>query len=330
MVNEIVADFDGDGNLDGDVDTNNDGEIQVGEANAVLGLGITNKNILSLIGITSFVNIEDLRCSLNQLTSLDVTQCPNLEYLSCASNQMNNLDVLQNPSLRVLNCMSNDLTVLDVTQNPNLVGLYFNNNQVTAIDVSQNENLKVLFLIGNRINALDILHNIDLEQLDCRNNQLTVLDASQNPNLTFLSCFNNSLVSLNIKNGNNSNIDPMWAQGNQNLICIQVDDETSNFPFCTSSSGLCKDPWTEYSEDCILGFNDISASSFVLYPSLVRNVLRISGDNSIRSLKIYTLEGRSISTSNAVNIDVSHLSSGLYFAEITTENGRLVKKFLKE
>jgi len=55
------------------IDTNNDGEIQVGEAEAVINLNISNQNISVLTGIEFFVNLTSLRCSQNELTQLDVT-----------------------------------------------------------------------------------------------------------------------------------------------------------------------------------------------------------------------------------------------------------------
>ena len=46
--------------IDEGVDTNNDGEIQVSEAEAVLNLNVNDRNISSLEGIQSFINLEEL------------------------------------------------------------------------------------------------------------------------------------------------------------------------------------------------------------------------------------------------------------------------------
>ena len=54
--------------IDEGVDTNNDGEIQVSEAEAVLSLNVSNRAISSLEGIQSFINLEDLFCSNNELS----------------------------------------------------------------------------------------------------------------------------------------------------------------------------------------------------------------------------------------------------------------------
>lgn len=87
LVNEIVADTDGDGAIDGPVDTNGDGEIQVTEAEAVFRLKVDDFNIASLQGIQSFTNLLELECSNNNISSLDLSQSPNLKILSCIINQ---------------------------------------------------------------------------------------------------------------------------------------------------------------------------------------------------------------------------------------------------
>src|SRR5690554_1427032 len=74
------------------VDTNNDGEIQISEAEAVVLLNVNGRNISSLEGIGSFVNIEELHCSSNQLTTLDMSLNINLQKLTCIYNQLTYLN----------------------------------------------------------------------------------------------------------------------------------------------------------------------------------------------------------------------------------------------
>lgn len=105
------------------VDTNGDGEIQVSEAETVVNLNVSFKGIQSMEGIQSFVNLEELYCNNNQLTSLDISQNVNLQVLICADNQLSNLDVTQNINLKSLLCWDNPLGSIDVSQNLNLEGL---------------------------------------------------------------------------------------------------------------------------------------------------------------------------------------------------------------
>ena len=50
------------------VDVNSDGEIQVSEAFNVYQLNVSSSNIASLIGLSSFLNLQRLECSQNLIT----------------------------------------------------------------------------------------------------------------------------------------------------------------------------------------------------------------------------------------------------------------------
>ena len=72
----------------GAINTNNDGEIQCSEAAAFGGtIWVANSRIADLTGIEAFVNITQLYCQGNQLTSLNVSSNTALTYLSCGANQ---------------------------------------------------------------------------------------------------------------------------------------------------------------------------------------------------------------------------------------------------
>ncbi len=217
LVNNIVADFDGDGSLDGDVDTNNDGEIQLIEAQAVLTLSVGdwtfppyNQRIQSLEGIQSFTNLETLRCWRNSITELDLSQ---------------------NQALKNLRCDYNLLTHLDVSMNPMLEKVWSRENQLISF-TAQNQNLKEIYLDGNNLIELDV---------------------SGYPNLEELSVSRNNLVKLNIQNGNNGTILKEFdATNNPNLECIQVDDVSNTyFYFCGGIViSWCKDNIATYSQNC--------------------------------------------------------------------------------
>jgi hypothetical protein len=57
------------------INTNNDAEIQVSEAIAYSAtINCNSKGITNLTGIEAFVNIKNLYCGSNQLTTLDVSK----------------------------------------------------------------------------------------------------------------------------------------------------------------------------------------------------------------------------------------------------------------
>jgi hypothetical protein len=362
-----------------DADVNNDGEIQVSEAEAIVHLVISGQNIDSLEGIEAFIGLKSLRCVFNNITELDLSNSPDLENLNCSQNLISSLNISQSPNLGYINCTSNDLSELDVTQNINLVELICYNNSIQNLDLSQNGNLDFLhagenelnglnisqninltgcYIENNNISEIDLSQNILLRGLGISNNNLNSLDTSNNPDLKYLICYSNPiegeldlshlnggmyvlmcnntlLSSLNIKNGDNINLTRMWAQDNLNLTCIEVDDVSfANSQSCQSSSGWCKDETAVYSEDCNLGTEEMLHSQFVIYPNPAKDVLLIYNESisEVTFIKIYDTLGRLVlEQSNPSNqVDVSNLSSGLLFLQITTDNGSLVKKVIKE
>ena len=435
LVNTNCVDTNGDGIGDSDADLNDDGEIQVSEAEAVLWLDVNDKDIASLEGIERFTSLEYLNCSWNDLTTLDVTQnpslqdlnCsnnyyltslnvtqnPNLEYLNCSRddlisldltanvnliyldcswNALTNLDVTQNPNLEYLDCSrinsltsldfaqnlnlvevnclqnsltsldftqtpnlvilicglndltslnitqnpnleylscgSNPLTSLDLTQNPNLVVLYCTSNGLTSLDVTQNPNLEFLACGANQLTSLDVSQNTSLRELNCVLNDLTSLDVSQNPNLNTVWCLLNNLTSLNLKNGHNQILTSMRATFNP-LNCIQVDDEVGANNGAWPYSQWDVGSQVIYSEDCSLGLEDNNSIGFIMYPNPAQNVLYIQSKEKVQNIKIYSLQGQLIKEGSNYAVNVSALSTGLYFAAVSIEGKTITKKFIK-
>ncbi|WP_445456522.1 hypothetical protein [Flavobacterium sp. HNIBRBA15423] len=206
------------------IDTNDDGEIQISEAQVYAGtINCFDKNISDLTGIEAFINITGLGVVNNQLASLNISQNTALEVFNCGGNQLTSLDVSQNTVLKFLYCYENQLTSLDVSQNIALTQLNCQSNQLTNLDVSQ---------------------NVALTLLACLSNQLTSLDVSQNVALIQLHCYDNQLISLNLANGNNDELIVMKASNN-NSPCIKID---SGF---TPPSSWEKDATASYSTSCL-------------------------------------------------------------------------------
>ena len=117
---------------------------------------------------------------------------------------------------------------------------------------------------------------------------------------------------------------------NPDLICIQVDDETTTFPQCEINFGWCKDPIASYSENCTFGINDFSQLSITLLPNPTRGLLNIESNEPIEVIKIYTLNGLLIKETTNSLVNVSELESGLYIVVISNKfKNRVVKKLIK-
>ncbi len=85
-----------------------------------------------------------------------------------------------------------------------------------------------------------------------------------------------------------------------------------------------------YIEGVILGINDVSDLNFSIYPNPTINSINISTTESIEKINIYSIHGILVKeTTNNKTIDVSNLSSGLYFIEITSGKRKSVQKLIK-
>jgi hypothetical protein len=102
------------------INTNGDTEIQCSEASAFTGqIYLYNESISDLTGIEAFVNVTNLYCAFNNLTSLNLSSNIALEELYCHSNSITNLDFSTNTALNKLNCSSNALTSLNIANGNN-------------------------------------------------------------------------------------------------------------------------------------------------------------------------------------------------------------------
>ncbi len=181
-------------------DVNNDGEIQVSEAEAIVHLIVSGQNIESLRGIEAFIGLKSLSCGSNQLTTLDLSQNTSLIYLSCGSNQIANLNITQNSNLIYINCDGNNLQEIDVTHNLNLEELYCVNNNLQSIDLSQNSNLTRLIAENNQLSSIDLTNNINLTSCNVGINNINEIDLSQNINLRGLTINDNNLTEIDVSN----------------------------------------------------------------------------------------------------------------------------------
>jgi len=129
---------DADGLPVGDVDTNDDGEIQVSEALAVNYLDISSQNIASLSGIEAFSHLHQLNCSYNNLTSLVINSNYGWLMLDCSYNELTSLTGNINSTemqTSYIDCSHNLLTSFDMTGN-NFDYINCGYNQLTSFATS--------------------------------------------------------------------------------------------------------------------------------------------------------------------------------------------------
>ncbi len=82
----------------------------------------------------------------------------------------------------------------------------------------------------------------------------------------------------------------------------------------------------------VLGTQDFSKANFKLFPNPVSSQLFITSESAtIEKIKVYSISGKQVieASANINSIDVSNLSEGLYFIEISSSEGKSVQKFIK-
>ncbi len=181
------------------VDANNDGLIQVNEAQNISRLNLGSSNISSLQGISNFSKLTYLHCAYNKITSLDVSSLVYLTDLLCQQNELTSLNVTGLVNLTRLNCQINKLTSLNVKPLVNIKYLDCGTNQLlTTLDLKGLVNLEYFNCYNNRLTSLDLTGLVNLKYLDCRINQFSSLDLKGLVNLEYLMCDDNKLTSLDL------------------------------------------------------------------------------------------------------------------------------------
>jgi len=200
------------------------GKVETMNIVNLTSLNLANTGIADLRGIEDFAALTSLDVSNNKLTTIDVSKNIDLKTLNVSRNQLTSLNVSTNNSLNTLNCATNAIADLDVTRNTELSSLSCNSNAITRLDVARNTKLTVLNASFNKLQYLDVSKNALLKEVDAASNDL---------------------YNLNLKNGNNANMQRMifgnFTQ-NPHLVCIEVDDVAFS-----EANWIAKDATASYS-----------------------------------------------------------------------------------
>ncbi len=278
-----------------DADTNNDGEIQLSEAQNIEELNATTSDnyalddILSLEGIGAFSNLKKLTFRGNNIPTVDLSMLTALEELSCYGNNINTLNITGLENLHYVQCTLNSLSFLDLTGLTSLTRLICDNNPLTTLDITGTPNLGGLTCSGNYL-FTTFIHGYmpSLRYLTCNYSSLTTLDAQQFPNLEYLDCSNSSitsanlsglsqLVELNIRNTlittldcSQTAVDILYCGDNPNLTSINIRNNV------ISSNEICQEclitldlsNLTNLSTICVDDGEEYDNGEFIVGPSV--------------------------------------------------------------
>ena len=190
------------------IDTNNNNEIEYSEAEMVFELNISNLGsiqsvkISNITGLSHFTNLKKFYCSDNLLTNLDLTTFVDLLDVGCTINQLTSLNISGLNQLQFLQCDTNQISNLDLSNKPDLKILYCADNNLSSLDLSGLINLEYLTVNYNPISEIDLTGINKIKGLQCLSTNITTIDVSNLPNLfTFLCGYNPLLERIFMKNG---------------------------------------------------------------------------------------------------------------------------------
>ncbi|WP_415373785.1 T9SS type A sorting domain-containing protein [Patiriisocius sp. Uisw_017] len=114
-------------------------------------------------------------------------------------------------------------------------------------------------------------------------------------------------------------------------VCDDLQNASITKTFEKNAPGCNTIPEVEASCALIISENDLQ-NTIAIYPNPVLDVVIINSTSSIDFLKIplYTINDQKLVEFSTKQLDVSRLSSGVYFVQITTNLGTITKKIVKE
>ena len=271
-----------------------DNEVLTQNISGIEFFDIQNNSISDLTGLEDFESLTGILCDGNNFTSISFHPNVNLSFLVCQYNELTELDVSQHTNLIDLACTSNNLTSLDISSNVNLTVLIAGDNQFTELNLTNNPNI----------------YQFDLNL--------------QNP----------VLETLDLRNGNNTNIMYFGVATSPNLPYILVDDcaySTQNWTNIDPNITFIE---SEGQTECVLSVIDHNLNLDVkIYPNPTKETLFIENFQNlkIQSIDLIDINGRAIVsiTDDFNTITLENLELGLYILRIQTEFKSVFKKVIK-
>lgn len=291
-----------------------------------------SSNLVENVDLSQNIFLKTLGCINNRLTSLNLSNNTQLEWLSCQGNQMTSL-LLNSQNLEIIECYENYLSTLDLSSATALSELYCSENQLEVLNITQNSNLILLNAGGNELTSLDVSNNEALIYLGCSHTNISSIDITNNYNLrTFYAADIPPLSYLDMRNGNNANLNSVNVFGTDSLTCIFVDDASATY-----LEDWYKDPFTTFvnneAECDALSISAYEVEKLLVYPNPTTGMLTVSFSKPAEYI-ITDLNGKNLKTGNLnlglSRITIDDLSAGLYFFKVNTDSGSITKKLVKK
>ncbi len=280
--NDIAKDIN---NINMTIDVNEDGEIQISEAEAVYSLHTDDAGITSLTGLEAFVNLKVFWVRGNPLTSIDVSFLANLEELNVNGSYYGDNSILTTLNLSGLNSLK---TVVAA------------HNHLTSLDVTGLQNLEVLLCDYNiELTSFIFGDNNSLRRLGLRECGLSTLNLSELTSLEYLEVSEMDLTSLNIEG----------CVLLEELYCSQTFIQFLDISNCTALEWIeCGGTDNASLESVIIGELP-NLSAFFLFDSGNVTELDFSGCPNLEGVNIYDIDEMYVNMKNGSTQGLSLINS---------------------
>lgn len=307
------------------IDTNNDGEIQVTEAQAITYLNVNYyfAAIQDLTGLEAFVNLECLNLDSPVVSSITLPPAlQNLEGLRLDSAVSNaspislNLPLL--PNLKAFDNTSVSVTDLNLSLMPNIEYLRARNANLTSFNKLDVPLLKYLDISQNNISNLDVSNMTHLEGVGVMNSNVQQINLTGSTNLKGLNCSGNQLTDLNV-NGL-VNLQSLLFSNNQISTINLTGLSSLNFLDCSQNpissldlSGLTTITTLNCSENLLTSLNiqHLTNLEFLYCYSNQLTALNVTGLTSLSILQCYDNQIGSLDVSGLSSLTILNCQNNL-------------------
>jgi hypothetical protein len=296
----------------------------------------------SLASITGLSNVDPETV----FYSLSISNCPNLSYCSinlfCENFDNTNPNVVIFIENNALGCNTPQEVQIEcgnvnIPDTNFLSALLFHS---PTIDTNGDDNIQFTeaeAFTGTLDVSEEVISDftgleafVNITGFNGRGNFMSTLSLESNTALTSVD-FSESpdLENVNLKNGNNTDITGFNGLDCPTLEFVCVDDVAFAEANYTNI-----DPQVEFVENCevlAVAGSDLG-NAVTIFPNPVSNTLQIEIINGIavERVTVYSIVGERLQSTWVTSIDFSDLSPGVYFVEVLTDRGNIIKKIIKQ
>ncbi|SHI70638.1 T9SS type A sorting domain-containing protein [Flavobacterium haoranii] len=281
------------------IDANDNGEIDIREAEAIYTISLPPGNVTDVTGIEYFVNLMYCGLSSNQIIHADFTHSPNLQTLGVNNNQLQKLNVTGLTQFYFINCGGNPLTSVNFSSLPALDTCICSYLDVTELDFSNNPVFRRL-ACNNNINMVTVKINNGYPHV-----------AS---NTIYNSCWDNT--------------------PNLTYVCVDSFEQAAMEDYLYNSCGLTN---VIVTDNCAMSNESFTTNNITIAPNPSNGIFTLSFTTTLENatIEVYNLLGQKVYISKLNNLDIYNLdlsgfTSGTYLLKINSNkkiyNYKLFKK----